>query len=124
MAFWLQENSRAKVNKIFHKDKHTEAHLSTSRKKQDGDGYLYSDWGFVRFLGKANTFMLESVKEGDVINIKKAMFTKEPYQKDGEKQYPKTPQLLVFDCEMYRPGTKQAGKEEEPETPDPDDIPF
>ena len=59
MALWLQENQRVVVKKFKDgktnldiKDGYSVATLSSSRKKgKDETGYLYSDWGFVRFVG-------------------------------------------------------------------------
>lgn len=129
MAFQLKENQRAKVKKLFHKDKYTDAFVSTSRGNKE-DGFKYSDWT-VRFVGKAHKFVLEQVTEGDVLNIISANTTKESYvNKEGTKVYPETAQIVVFECELYKsdksnqkPVTKKQ-EMEEPEVPSDEDIPF
>lgn len=125
MSLWLQENQRVKIHKLENKGNYSQANLSSSRKNTDGNGYSYSDWGFVRFVGKAHSFMSQNVKEGDILLLKKAIFSKESYMKDGAKQYPKSPQLVVFECELYRKGEgKVASDQEDVVVPDEDDIPF
>ena len=74
MALWLQENQRVVVKKF--KDGKTNldikhgysvATLSSSRKKgKDETGYLYSDRGFVRFVGKAQEYVSANVQDGTV----------------------------------------------------------
>lgn len=126
MAFWLQEQ-RAKVEKIEHKDNYTVAKISTSRKDMKNQGkYLYSNWSFVRFVGKAHTTMMEDVKDGDIVVLKSAIVSKEAYtDSEGKKAYPKSEQVVVFNCELYRAGMKQSeGSQEEAELPSEDDIPF
>ena len=124
MALWLQEGTRVKVQKLDVKENYTQANLSSSRKDQNGGGYKYSDWGFVRFVGKAHEFMSSQVKVGDVIVLNKAQFTKEPYNdKEGNKAYPKNPQLVVFSCELYRAGANKS-EDSAVTQPSEDDIPF
>ena len=135
MALWLQDNQRALVSKfkggrenIQHHSNYSTANLSTSRKntKDDGKKYLYSGWSFVRFVGKAHEYLLENVKDGDLILIKKAQFTKESYEKDGETVFPKSEQLVVFDIELARPssGSKETAPASVVADDDDSDIPF
>ena len=130
MALWLQENQRVVVKKFKEgksnldiKDGYSVATLSSSRKKgKDETGYLYSDWGFVRFVGKAHEYVSANVQDGNVLVLEKAMLTKEPYtNKDGERVYPKNDQLVVFSCRLYKK-SEESGSEVE--TPDEDQIPF
>jgi hypothetical protein len=123
MALWLSGEQRVKVNKIVEeKDNFTVAHLSSSRK--DGEKYVYSDWGFVRFVGGAHKYFSSNVSEKDVLTLKKAYFTKESYEKDGETLRPKNPQLVVFECEVYRSGGNKSSAKKSVEVPPEDDIPF
>ena len=135
MAFWLQDNQRALVSKfkdgkenIQHYAKYSTANLSTSRKnsKDDGKKYLYSGWGFVRFVGKAHEYLLENVKDGDLILIKKAQITKEAYEKAGETVYPKYESIVVFDVELARSSSEGKGNESGSSVADDDDdrVPF
>ena len=135
MALWLQDNQRALVSKfrdgrenIQHHSNYSTANLSTSRKnsKDDGKKYLYSGWGFVRFVGKAHEYLLENVKDGDLILIKKAQITKEAYEKAGETVYPKYESIVVFDLELARSsGSKESESESSvADDVDEDDVPF
>ena len=90
MALWIQE-TRMVVKKFKNKEnleigeKYSTASLSSSRKEQNGDKYLYSDWSFVRFVGKAHEYVSQFVQDGNVLVIEKAMLTKEAYtNKDGK----------------------------------------
>lgn len=126
MALWLQEDQRVRVQKVVEeKEKYIVLHLSSSRKEQDGT-YKYSDWGFVRFVGKARTYISEnSVGEKAILSLKKAQFTKESYMKDGETVRPKNAQLVVFSCELYRAGSSASSKPTAEVVPyDEDEIPF
>lgn len=130
MALWLQENQRVVVKKFKEgksnldiKDGYSVATLSSSRKKgKDETGYLYSDWGFVRFVGKAHEYVSANVQDGNILVLEKAMLTKEPYtNKDGERVYPKNDQLVVFSCHLYKKNEESGA---ESELPPEDDIPF
>jgi hypothetical protein len=130
MALWLSDNQVVKIWKIEDKGKYSEVQFSSSRK--DGENWKNSGWGFVRFVGKAHTYLSENVSEKDRVTLKKAYFVKEDYlDEDGKKQYPKFPQLVVFECELSRSesggGSKPAKKESKPvkqEEDDSDEIPF
>lgn len=142
MSLWLQEDQRVKVTKnksekenMKHYDNYTVANVTSSRKNTGKDSdtvkYLYSDWGFVRFVGKAHTYMMENVQDGDIIIIKKAQMTKEPYTKNGVRVYPKSEQIVVFSVESYVPKEKNEGTSKSSKTakqevlePEDDDIPF
>ena len=88
MALWISNTQRALVKKgkddkdnLTHRDKYSTANLSTSRSKGNGEkGYLYSEWGFARFVGKAHQYVMENVKDGDLIVLEKAIMTNESYR--------------------------------------------
>ena len=132
MSIKIAPGQRFRITKLFHKDKITNAYGSTSRKKSKEDtNYLYSNWNLT-FVGKANAKALKEVKEGSVVEIVSAISTKEPYMKDGEKVYPKTEQIIIFDFTVYKtkgakPSVQPHEDEEypdEPQVPADDDIPF
>lgn len=134
MALWLQENQRVVVKRfkdgkqnLKHEEGYSTANLSSSRKKSKEDSaYLYSDWGFVRFVGKAHEYVMANVKDGDVIVLEKSMFTKEAYtNKEGERVFPKTPQLVVFSCSLYKSNRSESVQAEvEVSVDDEEEIPF
>lgn len=123
MTLWLAENQRAMIQKIEYKDNYTIVNLSTSRKVGEKE-YAYSDWGFVRLVKDAHQYAVNNVlKEKDTVVLVKAFQSKESYKdrNTGKKMYPKTPQIVVTQIELYRAG---ATKNERVESPSEDDIPF
>jgi hypothetical protein len=139
MSFWLQEDQKAMVSKfkgdkpnLKSFEKYSVANLSTSRPKGKGEeGYLYSNWGYVRFVGDAHKYIQSHhVKDGDLLVLNKAVVSKEPYEKDGKTVYPTSEQILVLDCVLSRKAAKGKTEEdiedenEEAELPPEDDIPF
>lgn len=74
--------------------------LSTARKNKDSGEYINSSWSFVRFLGRAHEKVNE-LSERDRIVILAGSISLEPYiDKEGNKAWPKNPQILVFDWEF------------------------
>lgn len=131
------QETRAKVGKfkddkpnMKHSDKVTTANISTSEKDNRNEGkYIYSNWSFVRFVGKAHTYMLENVKDGDAIFIKSGKITKSPYVRDGKTVYPETEQITIFDVILWdkrNDSPSQDNGDDGTETidEDPDQIPF
>ena len=131
MAIWIKE-TRAKVQKfkgdkpnMKHSEKITTANISTSEKDTRNEGkYLYSNWSFVRFVGKAHIYMLENVKDGDAIFIKSGKMTKNSFERDGKTVYPEAEQLVVFDVVLWDKRNNEDGEQSEAELPPEDDIPF
>jgi hypothetical protein len=121
---WFSPTTKVTIWKVDQKEKYSEVTFSSSRKEQgEGGAWLNSNWSFVRFVGKAHT-KADSLEPKNRIVLTKAAMTKEPYEKDGEKQYPKNPSMVVFDFEM---ADAPAGRN--PDVPpqvedDPDSIPF
>ncbi len=97
---WFSPTTKVTIWKVEGKGKYSEVTFSSSRKEQgESGGWLNSNWSFVRFVGKAHTKANE-LQAKDRIVLTKAAMTKESYEKDGEKQYPKNPAMVVFDFEM------------------------
>lgn len=134
MAIWIQSTQRALVKKgkdgkqnLTHHEKYSTANLSTSRSKGNGEtGYLYSDWGFARFVGKAHQFVMENVKDENLIVLDKAIMTNEAYtnKETGERKYPVKPTIIVFECSLYQSDKKKSEENNQAEVPPEDDIPF
>lgn len=90
----------ATIWKVENKGNYSECRISTSRKDQENK-YHDSNWSFVRFVGKAhNSLIKHEIKEMTRILIKSGSVTQEAYMKDGEKKYPKTPNIAVFEFEI------------------------
>jgi len=126
MAFWIKD-ARARIDtgkqgkeNIKRNENYTQANISTSNKNADGT-YSWSNWGFVKFVGKAHIAM-KSISEGDKVVIKSGLIKKEPYNdKEGTRVWPKSEQIVVFDIEVF--GSK-SDSSESTELPPEDDIPF
>jgi hypothetical protein len=86
----------ATVWKIEDKETHAVVSISTSRKDKKTEQYVNSNWSFVRFVGNAYNEELLGLQRGTRIEIHSAAISLEPYLKDGEKAYPKNPQIVVF----------------------------
>ena len=118
---WIQENQRVTVWDVKREEKFTEVRFSSGRKDKKTEKYVNSTWSFVRFVGEAHK-KTASLKKGDRIELKGAGFSSEPYEKDGETLYPKTPKLVVFNYEPYIPedsqATSDASEIDEDEMPD------
>jgi len=111
---------------------------SSSRKDariKDGNQYVPSGW-FIRFLGPALK-KLDLIEPKTLIEITEGGITQEPYYTDdGEKKYPKAPQIIVYDFRVLPKGGGSPAEKKEPrrsmDAPpvvrrpagDEDDIPF
>jgi len=119
---WFSPTQKVTVWRVEDKGKYSNVQFSSSRKEQgEGGAWLNSSWSFVRFVKDAHT-KASNLQPKDRIILTKAGMTLEPYEKDGEKQYPKTPAMVVFDFEMVD-GTKKSEPAQE-DNFDSDSIPF
>ncbi|GEM_PF-4839603 len=117
---WIQENQRVTVWDVKREEKFTEVRFSSGRKDKKTEKYVNSTWSFVRFVGEAHK-KATALKKGDRIELKGAGFSSEPYEKDGETLYPKTPKLVVFNYEPYIPedsGESHTSSGDDDELPD------
>lgn len=110
----------ATVWKIDQKEKYTEVTMSTSRKDKRDNSYVNSNWSFVRFLGKAHEKASELERQTRIVC--NGSVSIEPYMKDGEKAYPKSPQIVVFDFSY--PEARESNMDTPPNVEDDDEIPF
>lgn len=125
----------AYVNKVDKKEKYSEVRMSTTRKdNRDGkDEKVYSNWSFVRFVGKAHNQLAKIEDEKFPIKIISGQITQESYtNSSGEVQYPKNPTITIFEFETSgqnnstnsKPANSKPSKS--PSTPyeDDGDLPF
>lgn len=106
-------------------EKYAIVSLSTSRKDKEGNWYN-SNWGFVRFVGNAING-LDELEPKDRIEIVQGTISSEPYMKDGEKLYPKTPQIVVFAWKRYVREEQESGGNDTPpvvEEDNEEELPF
>ena len=101
--------------------------ISSSRKDKrlpDGKQWVNSSW-FCKFVGKAYDKSSELAK-GTRIEIVSGTIAQEPYEKDGETLYPKSPQVTIFDfiVPSNSEGGSSAGFDASPAVENDDEIPF
>lgn len=108
------------------KEKYAVVSLSTSRKDKEGNWYN-SGWGFTRFIGAAMNG-IDELEPKDRIEILQGSISMEPYMKDGEKVYPKNPQVAVFAWKRYVREEQESGGNDAPPVVEEDDsneeLPF
>ncbi len=123
MSLRIEKGARIKVKKVQEiKEKYTVVHFFSSKKRQNSDEYDYSNWSFARLVGKAHS---EGVEAGQVLSLQGADISFVAYKKDGEWVNPPNPQLVIWDFEVYNPSGKPAQKKEEiPQLPPEEDVPF
>jgi len=122
----IARGQRVKVFKIEDKGNYSLVRFSTSRKDKRDDEYKYSNWSFVRFVGRAHD-RLSHVEEGDRIILDGAGISLEPYMKNGEKLYPKNPQIIVFNFNLLDEANIEDGGYSEPDVENDEsdeDFPF
>lgn len=118
----------AKVWKVDAFEKYAKVRLGTSRKDKNSGEYKNSNW-FTTFLGENAMKNIMELNEGDKIVITSFSFALEPYEKDGETVYPKTPAVNIYAWEFNDEQAQQAahgGMDTPPAVDDnnDDDIPF
>jgi hypothetical protein len=102
--------------------------VSSSRKDKrlpEGKQWVNSSW-FVKFVGKAYEHV-DELARGVRIEVINGVIAQEPYEKDGEKQYPKSPQITIFEFSVLSKsegGTSDFDKAPVVEADPSDDIPF
>lgn len=124
---YATSTSFATIWSIQKEEKYCVVKLSTSRKDKRTDKYVNSNWSYVKFVGEANQKARNLNEKDKITNIKLA-FDNEPYEKDGQKVYPKFPHITFFDFDTVDDGRKPKGKpiieEGEDNEPDDGDLPF
>lgn len=129
MALNIVDGQRVTVWKVEDKGNYGVVNMSSSRKdKRQEDPkkqWTNSSWGFARFVGKAHE-KLGELDRGVRIELHGATIAIEPYEKDGEKLYPKNPQVVVFDFSVLSTaeGGTTKGMDTPPAVEDDDNIPF
>ena len=119
-------NSFFKVWKIEQRDKDCIVQMSTSRKDRRTDEYLNSNWSFVSFVGKANEKIREMEKGDRLTNVQLGL-SWEPYEKDGERIYAKSPRMVIFDFDKVDAPKKNVNIEDNNEFEElagEDELPF
>lgn len=125
MSMSCTSNSFARIWDIQDKDGYAEVKLSTSRKDKRSGEYVNSYFSFVRFTYHAYD-KIKHMSVGDKITNIQLSLSYEPYTKNGEKVYPKSVKLTVFDFDdVSDGGRKPAGPAPVDEGFDGDDmLPF
>lgn len=120
--------NRAKVWSIEDKGTFGSAKISSSRRDKrlpEGKQWVNTNW-FASFVGDAYGKIGE-LSKGASIEIISGTVSQEPYEKDGEKFYPKAPKVTIFDFSVLGAGEGgNAGFDKPPVVEDSSDenIPF
>jgi len=126
MSIWLQP-TKATIWSVVDKGKYSEVRLSTGRKIQDTEPaqWANSNWSFVRFVGQAHDMVKDlGEKTQTRVTLESGNFSQEPYEKDGEKMYPKAPKLVVFKVTLVAPDAGFDYDKPPVVANNDDDIPF
>ena len=122
----FSNTQRVRVWKIEEKEKYALVRMSSTRKEKSTGEYKNSGWSFVRFVGQAFQKIDQLEEKMDIV-LKGAAISLEPYTNAaGDIQYPKTPQIVVFDWEKFEyddARTVNAPTVEVEETPE-EPMPF
>ena len=123
----FNNTQRVSVWKIEIKENHALVRMGSSRKEKSSGEYKNSTWSFVRFVGEAFK-KIDQLKEKDRIVLKGAGISLEPYvDKNGETQYPKIPQIVVFNWKPFVPDGNSDSNNATPivvSSDDEEDLPF
>ena len=124
----FSNTQRVMVWDIDKRDNYALVRMGSSRKEKSSGDYKNSTWSFVRFVGNAFK-KIDDLSIKDKIVLKGAGISLEPYvDKNGETQYPKNPQIVVFNWEpfSYEDGGQTSGGANAPVVASSDDenLPF
>lgn len=122
----VADGQRCRVFEVEDKGNYSLVKLSTWRKDKRSDKYVYSNWSYVRFVGKAHEKidLLNDLEVKNRIVLKGAGLAKEKYTDNtGQEVYPKFPQLTVFNFEMLEDQAPGTGYDRPPRVEE-DDFPF
>lgn len=131
MALNIGDGQRVTVWKIEDKGSYALVDFSSSRKDKrlpEDKQWVNSSWGFTRFVGNAYS-KIDELSRGTRIELHGAIVSREPYEKDGETLYPKTPQIVVFDFSVLSQGEGGTAKPSRgmgtpPAVEEDENIPF
>lgn len=126
MSLNISDTQRVTVWSVEDKNNFAVVQMSSSRKDKKSGEWKNTSWSFVRFVGKAYEKINEiGLKREDRIVLKGATIAQEPYMSDGEKKYPKMPQITVFNWEPYTPDENyRAENVDVPSTAESEEFPF
>lgn len=120
---YISEKQFATVWEVEDKGNYSLVKMSTSRKDKESGDYKNSSWTFVRFVSQAHD-KAKSLKKQDRIVIKGGGISLEPYIKDGQKTYPKNPQIVVFNFDFAEAFSSSGNSMDTPPSVEDDDLPF
>ena len=121
----ISNTQRVRVWKIEKKGKYALVRMSSTRKEKSTGEYKNSGWSFVRFVGRAFEKIDQLEEKMDIV-LKGAVVSLEPYtDKNGDIQYPKNPQIAVFNWEVFEYDDSSSGAPSvEVSTEEDEPMPF
>lgn len=125
MSMSCTSNSFLKIWNIEDKDGYAEVKMSSSRKDRKSGEYINSYFSFVKFTYHAYD-KIKKMSVGDKITDVQFSLSMEPYVKNGEKIWPKSVKITVFDfTPVDDVGRKPKGPAPVDEfDPDSSELPF
>ena len=124
MSMSCTSNSFLKIWNIEDKDGYAEVKMSSSRKDRKSGEYINSYFSFVKFTYHAYD-KIKKMSVGDKITDVQFSLSMEPYVKNGEKIYPKSVKITVFDFDEVFDETGRKPKGPAPvDEYEPEDLPF
>ena len=123
------KNNFATVWEVENHETYAIVKLSTSRKDKRDETYHNTNWSFVRFVGNAYNENLVNMPKQTRITIDGGI-SQESYEKDGERLWPKNPQVVVFHWDYPEEKSKNEAPQGIDKPPvvdnsnDDDDTPF
>jgi len=127
MALGIKTDQKVTVWEVEDKGSWSSLKVSSSRKDKrlpEGKQFVNTNW-FARLVGEAHN-KSGTLNKGARIALTNAYIAQEPYEKDGEKQWPKAPQVVIFDFEIVsegKAGSAKGGMDTPPRVED-DEIPW
>ena len=116
------KDQRVSIWTIEDKGNWTSVKMGTSRKDKQTGEYKNSSWSFVRFVGSAHK-KASQLTEKCRVTITSGGMSLEPYEKNGERVWPKTPQIVVFDFE-FTEDKAPSSRMDTPPSVESEELPF
>lgn len=99
--------------------------FSTSRKDKQNGEWKNSNWSFVRVVGNGFAKLADLNEKDKITNVRFSLEC-EPYtDKTGQRVFPKSPRMVIFDFDFAEVGRKPSGPAPVDEfDPDSSELPF
>lgn len=86
-------------------DRRVLVNATTSKKDKRSGEYVNSSWSYMNFVGNAYAKACKLNRRDRITNLEFGLTNEQYVDKDGNKVYPKSPRIVVFDFEVAAPRT-------------------